>query len=236
MNFNISDKEYSISDRTRNIKLPNKESQELAEFVGVLLGDGYMYNGTTKYIIGIVGDPIRDKEYYFYLQSLIKSLFNLKIAPKKIGRGLRLIFQSKAIFKLLEKYFISYYGKEKSENTRLPSLFDNDWNLLKCTIRGLIDTDGSIFSCHKPGIKNYPSIEITTSSFILANQLKNKLDSHGFRVANIWSYKSKKSKRISYKVPLNGKNNLTLWIRDIGFSNPYTKRKALEIISGTCGI
>jgi hypothetical protein len=33
---------------------------------------------------------------------------------------------------------------------------------------------------------------------------------------------------MAYKVPLNGKENIKKWISEIGFSNPYKMKRALE--------
>ncbi len=100
----------------------------------------------------------------------------------------------------------------------------------KAYIKSIVDTDGSVFVANKPGLMNYPSIEITTTSYNLANQIKDLLCSQGFRVAKIWKYKSKLSKRITYKIPLNGKDNLLNWVKEIGFSNPYKMKRALSYL------
>ncbi|MBW2994157.1 LAGLIDADG family homing endonuclease, partial [Candidatus Woesearchaeota archaeon] len=105
-----------------------------------------------------------------------------------------------------------------------------DWRLAKHTIRGIADTDGSIFTANKHGSPNYPSIEITTSSYSLALQIRQILRQKDFRVAKIWSYKSKLSKRTTYKVPLNGKKNLAKWLKEISFSNPHKLKKALSAV------
>lgn len=103
-------------------------------------------------------------------------------------------------------------------------------SLLRCVIRGIVDTDGSIFVAKKPGVDRYPSIEITTSSQKLALQLRGILIGMGFNVANIWHYKSKKGKLITYKVPLNGKKNIKKWLKEIGFSNSYKLNRAKDAI------
>jgi hypothetical protein len=106
-------------------------------------------------------------------------------------------------------------------------------NPLECEqhcLRGILDTDGSIFTADKPGFPNYPSIEITTSSPKLAEQIRKVLINRGFHVANIWQYKSKLSKRVTYKVPLNGKANLRKWLAEIGVSNPQKLDKALKAV------
>ena len=122
------------------------------------------------------------------------------------------------------------YGKCKSEKVVIPKeIFDN-WNLAKHTIRGIMDTDGTVFVSKKPRIEKYPTLEITTNSFTLANQLRNILLNQDFRVGNIRKSLSKLSKSPAYRVPLYGKENLRKWIRKIGFSNKYKLNRAIQYI------
>ncbi len=93
-----------------------------------------------------------------------------------------------------------------------------------------MDTDGTIFVSKKPGIDKYPTMEITTTSKNLANQLRKILLKREFRVGNIRASTSKLSKRIAYRVPLYGKNNVKKWLNEIGFSNKYKLKRAVEYI------
>lgn len=103
-----------------------------------------------------------------------------------------------------------------------------NWNLAKWTIRGIMDTDGTVFVSKKPGIEKYPTMEITTTSRLLAEQLRKLLLEQGFRVGNIRESLSKMSKRIAYRVPLYGKGNIRKWLKEIGFSNEYKNKRARE--------
>ena len=38
-----------------------KINEDIAEFVGVLIGDGYIYTNKNKYIIGFTGNPTQIK-------------------------------------------------------------------------------------------------------------------------------------------------------------------------------
>ena len=58
----------------------------------------------------------------------------------------------------------------------------------------------------------------------------------GFRVANIWSFKSKMSKHRGYRFGLNGKTNLQKWINEIGFSNPYKLERAISYLKNNMGV
>lgn len=209
-----------------------KINEDIAEFVGALIGDGYIYTNKNKYIIGFTGNPITDKEYYEYLRRLINIAWKKEVKIKLRGRGIRIVINSKNIVNFLINEIQIKHGINKSESVVIPEVMTKDWSLTKLVIRGIVDTDGSVFVSKKPGIDMYPSIEITTSSPELAFQLRNILLSRGFRVAKIWSYKSKLSKRISYKVPLNGLENVDKWLKEIGFSNPYKLKRAKEIWDG----
>lgn len=220
------------------LTLPQNPTPELAEFIGVLIGDGYMYNNGNKYIMGITGNLNLEEEYYLYLKKLIKSLWNKQVKIKKYKHKICIVFGSKIIFEFLTKNFDLPIGKS-SERKFIPPVIAKDWDLVKNTIRGIADTDGSIFVAEKPGSPNYPSIEITTTSRKLAYTIREILIFKGFRVAKIWAYCSKKSKLTTYKVPLNGFENLRRWMQEIGFSNPYKAMKAKEIIekkNGSRGI
>ena len=212
-----------------------KLTAEVAEFIGILIGDGYIYTNKNKYIIGFTGNPITDKEYYKYLKKLIEKSCQKTVKVTLRERGLRIAFGSKKISQFLINELRIIHGSNKSENIIIPEIIVKDWNLLKYTIRGIVDTDGSVFVAKKPGVSAYPSIEITTSSLRLAFQLKDILEIHGFRVAKIWKYKSKLSRRITYKVALNGFKNLEKWIKEIGFSNPHKLGKAKKILMGREG-
>lgn len=203
----------------------------LAELIGIEIGDGFLDNAQKHYRIGIAGDPINDREYFDYVKTIIKKQWmkDAKIVERQ--RAIYIRINSKSAFlELTQKYQLPI-GEGKCEKVVIPEIIAKDWSLAKHAIRGIVDTDGSIFVADKPRSLNYPSIEITTCSLILATQLKKILSEHGFRVANIWRYQSKKKNtRPSFKVPLNGYENVYKWLRLIGFSNPVKRKKAENVI------
>ena len=205
-------------------------NEKLAELIGIVIGDGFLDNAQNHYRIGVVGDPIKDKEYFEYIKVLIKDLCEKEVKYVHRARGLRITFGCKDLFLELTNKYKLPIGKGKCEKVVIPKIILNDWDLVKHTLRGIVDTDGSIFCTDKPGSPNYPSIEITTSSIGLAKQIKLVLSSRDFRVANIWKYQSKNSSIPSYKVPLNGYKNLELWLKYIGFSNVTKANKAKNLM------
>ena len=207
-----------------------KITEGVAELIGALIGDGYIYRSHRKYQIGFVGSPFTDKEYFERLQQLILNEWKKNAKIKLRFRGLRMVIDSKEICKFLIEELGIAHGEGKCERVEIPQQILKNWKLVRNTIRGIVDTDGSVFVAKKPGVEKYPSIEITTTSKNLAEQLKNLLVNRGFRVAKVWASKSKTSKRTAYRVPLNGKENIKRWIKEIGFSNPYKLNRALSYI------
>ena len=193
-------------------------TEGIAEIIGILIGDGYIYSKNNKYQIGFVGSPKTDVELFNHLQKLILNEWNKPSKIKLRERGLRLVINSKEICNFLTKELSFPSGKNKCENVFIPEEILKDWNLSRKTLRGIMDTDGTIFVSRKPGIEKYPTIEITTTSKILAEQLKKILEEKNFRVANIRIFR-KEGKRIVYRVALHGKGNVKKWLEKIGFSN-----------------
>jgi len=206
-------------------------SSNECELIGAIIGDGHIHMKKPKHYVGITGHIKTDKDYFNKLSKLICKIWNKNPQIKNRAGGLRMRFHSKEIvLRLINKFELPFnYGK--CLKVKIPKMIAEDWNLAKHTIRGIADTDGSIFTANKPGLPNYPSIEITTTSKALARQLKEILEERGFRVAKIWSYKSKTSKHQAYKVALNGRKNLKKWVDEISFSNPYKLNRALDALT-----
>jgi hypothetical protein len=141
-----------------------KLSEDLAEFIGIHLGDGTM----TKYFIRISGDYRCDIPYFKYISNLIFKLFGIRPQifkdPRPINTGYVLL-RSKAVCSFLnEKYGIPFGDKIKSR-AHIPHKILEDERLSFACLRGLVDTDGSVsrrgvggrqfcihFTSHNPGL------------------------------------------------------------------------------------
>ena len=208
-----------------------KLTPQIAELVGAIIGDGYIYRKNRKYQIGLVGSPITDKEYFEKLKQLILEEWNKEVHAKFRFRGLRMVFNSKSICEFLINDLNLPHGKGKGQRVIIPEKITSRKELISHTLRGIVDTDGSVYAAKKPGIEKYPSIEITTTSEGLANQLIDILTKMDFR-ARLRIEKRKDSKGFpSYRIALHGKKNLKKWIDEIGFSNPYKKQRAISYLN-----
>ncbi len=231
--FDLSSVKLSGYDKKVGVIIPKEPSAELAEFVGIMIGDGHIYRTGCRYVMGITGNANLEYPYYEYIKKLIKTVWNKDVKIKRYGTKLTIVMHSKGIQKFLLEVLGLSYGA--SQNKTIPDVLINEGDLVKHTIRGIADTDGSIFVADKPGSPGYPSIEITTTSKTLAYSIKDVLVKRGFRVAKIWTYCSKRSKLTTYKVPLNGFENLMKWKEEIGFSNQYKSRKIEEVLKRKMG-
>jgi len=133
------------SKYSQKVTLPTKHSPEFAELFGILLGDGCIYSTGSGFCIS--GNSILDNHYLTnYVSKLIVKVFGLepKIYYSKKGKTIRLLVYSKEIVNfLISKGFPK--GKKKNQNIHIPPAFFEDMTLLKACLRGLFDTDGSLY-------------------------------------------------------------------------------------------
>ena len=195
---------------------------KLSELIGVIIGDGNIhYNSKTrKYFFEITGDPKLERDYFEYVRTLISSLLDKNPKIYVRDRGLRIRVYSKEFVEFLINKLNMPYGEGKCEKVEIPELiYSQDWGILKYCIRGITDTDGSLFVSKKPGIEKYPGIEISTTSKNLSLQLRKIISQKyriGFREFKKYNYRRR------YILSINGNIMVDKWIKDIGFSN---KRK-----------
>ncbi len=201
----------------------------IAEIVGIYIGDGHIYRNGNKFQIGFTGSPRTDVELFEHLQKLIKEEWGKETNFSVKRKGLRMRFRSKKITGFLINDLNLCYGEGKCERVKIPEKICRNWILAKHTIRGIMDTDGTVFVSKKPRVEKYPVMEITTVSSELANQLKRILSERNFRLGKIRKF-VKEGSRPSYRVALYGKKNIVKWLDEIGFSNKYKLDRAKEYV------
>ena len=120
MKFNLSHIQFSHCDRKRGIKLPDEPSEELAELVGAILGDGNIHSfkkckKVRTYMIRIAGDAIKEYDYLTnHLAPICKRLFNLDptFYKMKNRNAIYLLLYGKTLIKYFEIMGLKS-GKEK---------------------------------------------------------------------------------------------------------------------------
>ncbi len=194
-----------------------------SEFCGAIMGDGNLWSNNRKYEITITGNIFNDREYFDFLASTISRKINKKPYYRIRGRGLRLTFYSKKYYCFLIDVVGMKSGAIKCESGFPIPIMSNE-TFLKSFIRGLFDTDGTVFVSDKKGSPNYPTLEIASSSISLVNDLHKSLCKLGFRA------KKRKTTKNGYKVSVYGKKMIAFWHDTIGSSNPYKRARMEDIL------
>ncbi|EKE10593.1 MAG: hypothetical protein ACD_15C00237G0009 [uncultured bacterium] len=159
-----------------------KFSKKLAEFVGIMLGDG----GMTSYQAKITLHCKDDLEYSCFVEKLITKLFNLK--PSKKFRNdcnaLNIVMSRVELVKfLIEKVGLSIGNKVKHQ-VDIPDWIKNSEEFAIACVRGLIDTDGCIYDhayMSKGKLYNYKKLQFTNMSKPLAHSVYKILNDNGLR-------------------------------------------------------
>lgn len=156
-------------------KFPNRYSSELAEFVGILLGDG----GITKYQVSISLNGENDQNYIPFVENLGILLFDIKPKLKRRNntKGVDLYYNGMELIKYLETIGLKK-GNKVVNQVEVPTwIMENPLYKIAC-LRGLMDTDGGIF-IHKYKINNkeysYPKACFSNRSLPLLSFVYNTL-------------------------------------------------------------
>lgn len=124
-----------------NIKTPEK-SEKLAEFIGVVLGDG----GLTKYQLKITLNSEADMEYAVYICDLVSELFSLAVHSyfRAGEKSNTLCISGIGLTEFLLQNGLRLGDKVRNQ-VDVPDWIKRDKNYSRFCLRGLIDTDGCIF-------------------------------------------------------------------------------------------
>jgi len=230
--FDTSDIDFSWADKRKKITLPKFLTEELAEDIGIHIGDGSMYlTCPTKksYILRYSGNIFDDKEYHLKrVIPLKKSLFNAVAKGKILNPNSR---RNEFGFVICSKAIYSFYFKilgipsgNKCKIARIPKIILNSTKKIQCAfLRGLADTDFSLSFKNKTTrhiFNNYPVISANFASKRLVHELRIVLSKLGFKVVYLERNNPRYEKfYMTYIINLNGKNNLENWMNKIGFKN-----------------
>lgn len=197
------------TNAAKKVPLPSY-SENLAEFVGIMLGDGGISRGQITVTLGFT----TDKEYASYVIELIYKLFKIKASTYTPSN--HNVFRIRASgVNLVKNLLVNglVQGNKVKQQFDIPGWIQQKEEYIKACIRGLIDTDGCIHRKvrREHNGMEYRSIGITFSSY--SKPLQNSL----IKLFNIVGFKAAISGVTIY---LCGKEQIERYIKEIGFSNP----------------
>ncbi|TSC98209.1 MAG: Uncharacterized protein Greene101447_172 [Parcubacteria group bacterium Greene1014_47] len=135
-------KRHPIINVSKPIRKP-AFSKELAEFVGIVLGDG----GISKRQITVSLHSIDDKEYSHYVSALIKKLFlvPVSIRPDKNAKVVDLVISRTELIRFCTQTLGLRIGNKVKQQVDVPHWIKHNKSYILACTRGLVDTDGSVY-------------------------------------------------------------------------------------------
>ena len=208
----------------KEIRKPRRSSK-LAEFVGIMIGDG----GITKRQVTVTLNCITDREYVYFVSNLVKELFGVEPALYKRRRESTMnIVVSRTKLSLFCKSIGLKVGNKLAQNLDIPVWVKGNKKFSKACIRGLVDTDGCVFEeCHN--IRNqrycYPRISLVSASQQLRYSVFKILKQLDFSPVI----------RNSRSVQLENYKEIRRYFRIIGTSNPKHQKRFQQMNFGRVG-
>ncbi|HLD97960.1 MAG TPA: LAGLIDADG family homing endonuclease [Candidatus Nanoarchaeia archaeon] len=196
-----------------------RKEKQIAEFIGVMLGDGSIGIYNTKagnkikkqYVVKVTLDS-RNKKYIRYVSNLMKDVLNVepKICLKKNENTADIRTFRRDKFEYITKT-IGLKISPKWNSMEIPKNYMKE-KLYPFILRGLFDTDGSVTIFNNNGII-YPRIEIKICPSPAQQQFLEIIKKLNF------NYTVQNLDKGEIRVRISGKNELNKWFTIVGSSN-----------------
>ena len=213
-----------LNSTRKEVLLIKEKSKELAELIGIILGDGNIWiKKGGYYYLTIVGDAKKDRNYLLkYVKPLVKKLFKKEMHTRehRTNNELFLYIGSKDIVFTLMQFGLKSGDKVKN-NVGIPSwIFDSNEHVVAC-VRGLIDTDGSV--CPITG-RDYPYIWFSSAIPNLMEDFSKAMKQLGIKTSK-WNIKQKRASDIY----IGSKEMIRKYLKTISFKNQLHLTKILPL-------
>ena len=187
-----------------------EKDEKLAEMIGIILGDGNLSkNGNT---ITITLNIVKEPKYVKYVRDLSKEIFKKKPKIQNLtnNEAIHLRINSREIIRVLTSFGLKKGNKVKNQ-VGVPKWIKSNRNFIKACLRGLIDTDGSIFPILR---ENAVKMNFKNNSKPLVADFKDMCEILEIRVSKIiegiTDTRGKKFK--FYKVHIGAKDQVAKFI------------------------
>lgn len=147
-------------------------SKELAEFVGIVLGDG----GITQRQVTISLHDKDDREYAKFVVRLVEKLFDVPVGTyhKKKDSVVNFIISRRELVRFCIEKLGLKEGNKIKQQVDIPQWIKQDKMYSIACVRGLLDTDGCVFN-HRYKVKgklySYKKLSFTSYSQPLRNSV-----------------------------------------------------------------
>lgn len=202
-------KKLHYKNKQYNAKIPKRYSNDLAEFVGIMLGDGHVSHFQVTVTLGT-----KEYEYVEYVSNLMNKVFKAhsKISTRRCGYKTVYVSSVEAVEWL--KIMGLVHDKVKNQVDVPEWIFKRNC-FIQNALRGLIDTDGSIYKL-KFGIQ----ISFCNHSKPLLSAVRNMFIKLGYHPSKI----------SGYNLYLTKRQEILRFGKEIGFHNSKHQRRFLEFV------
>jgi DNA-binding transcriptional regulator WhiA len=210
---------YPKKSHRKVINTPG-ESADLAEALGIITGDGGINN---DWQLVITLNSTADIEYSRYVQNLLTKLFGIEVAVRKRPNQNAMVLVCSSI-NLIE-YLLTIgavKGNKIKQGIDMPSWVKDNLEFEKAFVRGLIDTDGCLYT-HKHTVTGRSYYNL---GFCFTSMSKNLIGSVAITLAKhgITPHLTKNGSRIYiYKL-----NDISKYLEIFQSSNPRITGKYIQ--------
>lgn len=206
---------FKLLKSIKTTKLSNK----LAEFMGILFGDGHL----SKYQASITTNSQTDIAHAYFSKKIILDLFGIQasLKKKKDENAINVVASSKKLVEFLNSSGMPIGNKIKN-NLAIPTWINSKLSYQKAFIRGLFDADGCIYiDTHRINKKIYKNFGWTITSYAdkLILGIITILKNLGFSPTHRDSQKS---------VFLRRRIEIDRYFKEISTSNPKHRKRYKE--------
>ncbi len=161
-----------------DVRIPSEYSANLAEFFGIMLGDGHISRFQTVVTLGT-----KELEYVAYVASLMESLFNVPATIIVRSDGYRDVYIGSVTLTTWLRSEGLVHNKV-AQQVDVPSWIFDKPEYMVAFLRGFFDTDGSIYKL-RHGIQ----ISLTNKSLPILHSLRRMLLALQYRPSEVGSWR-----------------------------------------------
>jgi len=195
-------------------------SKKIAEFVGIMLGDG----GISRYQLKVTLDSKKEKEYGKFVSSLIKSLFNVpvRVYYRKKESTVNFVVSRRALVLFCVQKLGLKIGNKIKQQIDIPGWITGNKAYSIACLRGLFDTDGCVFyHRYKVNGKFYNYKKISFTSF------SGPLLQSAFKILNDIGVEARITKD-RRDIRIESQRSVARYFEVVGFHNQRNLKKKLN--------
>ena len=181
MKFDFSEIKYNGTTIRKRINLSDRPTPELAEIIGIMLGDGSLYLSKKLKYHTIVCFHKKETPYLDYVKNILETYFYpYKFRIQELDHEFFLMNVSKCVGKVLTLTGIKAGNKVKNK-VSIPQWVFSDRKFIQSVLRGLFDTDGSVYRKYD----DYAQICFKLAGYPLLESIRKALTKLSFNPTKI---------------------------------------------------